>query len=117
MDISTATTAFAALAHESRLKAFRLLVLQGSAGMPAGQIAATLGIPHNTMSTHLSALVHGNLVSHERRGRSIIYKINLDGVQALLRFLMEDCCQGNEAECSELLVSIFPVCEAGDDHG
>jgi len=117
MDISTATTAFAALAQESRLKAFRLLVLRGSEGMPAGQIAATLGIPHNTMSTHLSALVHGNLVGHERRGRSIIYKINLDGVQALLRFLMEDCCQGNEAECSELLESIFPACEAVDDHG
>ena len=96
MEISSATDAFAALAQETRLAAFRLLVRAGPAGLPAGEIARTLGTAPSTLSTHLGLLQRAGLVSSERRSRQIVYRADFEGIGALMRFLMEDCCKGHK---------------------
>ncbi|MDH3220774.1 MAG: metalloregulator ArsR/SmtB family transcription factor [Gammaproteobacteria bacterium] len=108
MDIIDATRALGALAQESRLKAFRLLVRSGPEGMAAGRIADALRIPHNTMSTHLATLVNAGLVNSRRESRSIIYSIDFDGTRELLSFLMEECCQGEPEVCLPALESLLP---------
>lgn len=97
MEITTATSAFAALAQDTRLAAFRLLVQAGSAGLPAGEIARALETAPSTLSTHLGLLQRAGLVSSERRSRRIVYRADFDGVGALMRFLMKDCCKGHPA--------------------
>jgi len=96
MDIKTATTNFAALAHETRLMVFRLLVEAGSHGMAAGDIANKLGVVQNTMSSHLSQLSQNNLILKERSGRSLIYRANFSGMSELITFLLQDCCKGSK---------------------
>jgi ArsR family transcriptional regulator len=110
MDISTTVKALAALAQESRLNVFRLLVSSGVEGMAAGEIARRLEIPHNTMSSQLSILTNAGLVGSHRDGRSIIYNVNFDGTRQLLSFLMEDCCQGRPELCAPVLDSLLPGC-------
>ena len=110
MDKLTATRAFGALSQESRLDAFRLLVRHGAEGVAAGAIARELGIPHNTLSSHLAILVNAGLVSARREGRSIIYSIHFEGTRALMSFLMEDCCQGRPEVCSPALDSVLAAC-------
>ena len=97
MEISSATGSFAALSQETRLAAFRLLVRAGAAGLPAGEIARTLGTAPSTLSTHLGLLQRAGLVSAERRSRQIVYRADFEGVGALIRFLMKDCCKGHPA--------------------
>ena len=97
MEISSATEAFAALSQETRLAAFRLLVRAGPAGLPAGEIARALGAAPSTLSTHLGLLQRAGLVTSERRSRQIVYRADFDGVGALMKFLMEDCCKGHPA--------------------
>ena len=94
---SSSTEAFAALSQETRLAAFRLLVRAGPAGLPAGEIARALGAAPSTLSTHLGLLQRAGLVSSERRSRQIVYRADYDGVGALMKFLMEDCCKGHPA--------------------
>ena len=115
MDISSTVKALAALAQESRLNAFRLLVRSGTDGLAAGEIARQLAIPHNTLSSHLGILSNARLVTSQRKGRSIIYQINFDGTLELLSFLVEDCCQGQSELCSPLLDSLLPGCCANPD--
>ena len=110
MDILTATRALGALSQESRLKAFRLLVQSGADGIAAGKIAATLDIPHNTLSTHLATLVNAGLVVSRRESRSIIYRIDFEGTRELLSFLVEECCQGQPEACLPALESVLPGC-------
>ena len=97
MEINSATEAFAALSQETRLAAFRLLVRAGPAGLPAGEIARALGAAPSTLSTHLGLLQRAGLVTAERRSRRIVYRADFDGVGALMKFLMEDCCKGHPA--------------------
>ncbi|TNE57695.1 MAG: transcriptional regulator [Alphaproteobacteria bacterium] len=110
METNTAIKAFGALSQETRLEVFRRLVKQGEAGLPAGDIARELGIPHNTLSTHLAVLVQAGLVTSERQGRSIIYRIDFGGTRDLLSFLMEDCCQGQPEICAPALDSVLQGC-------
>lgn len=110
MDESKAAAAFGSLAQETRLRTFRLLVRCGADGMAAGEIARTLNIPHNTMSSHLSILVNAGLLGSRREGRSMIYSIDFAGTRSLLSFLMEDCCQGRPEVCSPVLDTILPGC-------
>ena len=107
MDITNAVRALAALAQTTRLAAFRLLVRAGSEGLPAGEIAQGLGIPHNTLSTHLATLAQAGLVSSERLGRSIVYRVDFDGTRDLLGFLVEDCCRGAPDVCRPALDSVL----------
>jgi len=98
MQLGNAVEALGALAQESRLKVFRLLVQRGPEGMPAGSIAAKLGITPATMSHHLDQLSQSGLVRSKRDGRSIIYSANFEQMQRLIGYLMENCCQGKR-EC------------------
>ncbi|MGE3770591.1 MAG: ArsR/SmtB family transcription factor [Bdellovibrionales bacterium] len=92
MKIDEALIAFDALSQETRLKAFRLLVEHGPDGAPAGMLSEALGIPHNSLSFHLSHMNNANLVLSERQGRQVIYKANFPFVQQLIRFMVENCC-------------------------
>jgi DNA-binding transcriptional ArsR family regulator len=115
MDISTTVKALSALAQESRLNAFRLLVRSGPDGLAAGEIARRLEIPHNTLSSHLAILSNAGLLTSHRQSRSIIYRIDFDGTRKLLSFLMEDCCQGQPELCSPVLDSLLSGCSASDN--
>jgi DNA-binding transcriptional ArsR family regulator len=99
MEKLDAIAALAALAQESRLDIFRLLVTAGAEGMPAGQIGETLGLPSATLSFHLNQLRHANLVTFRREGRSLIYSAEYSVMGDLLGYLTENCCQGNAAAC------------------
>ena len=103
MDQTAATEAFAALAQETRLAVFRLLVETGAEGLPAGDIARRLGVPHNTMSTHLAVLARAGLVASRREGRSIIYAGDYAGIRALIAFMLQDCYRGRPEVCAPLL--------------
>jgi DNA-binding transcriptional ArsR family regulator len=94
-----AVTALSALAQESRLQAFRLLVRHGESGLPAGEIAEALGVPPATLSFHLSQLAQSGLIDSRRNGRSIIYFIHVDGIRGLMAYLTEDCCGGKAELC------------------
>lgn len=110
MDMKIAIQTLSALAQESRLEVFRLLVRQGAEGLPAGAVARALNVPHNTLSAHLSILSNAGLVQSKREGRSIIYSASLARLRELLAFLMEDCCQGRPEICGPLLDRILPEC-------
>lgn len=114
MDEQSAVKALSALAQESRLGAFRLLVRAGPDGLPAGEIARALAIPHNTLSAHLSILANAGLVASRRAGRSVIYAVDYAGTRNLLAFLMEDCCRGKPEICAPALDCVLPECCAGE---
>lgn len=97
MHTQNAITAFDALAQETRLAAFRLLMEYGNEGLPAGVLSAKLGIAANTLSFHLSHLAKADLVTSERRGRSIIYRANHALMTDLMRFMVENCCRAENA--------------------
>jgi DNA-binding transcriptional ArsR family regulator len=95
MDNKSIVTALAALAQESRLAVFRLLVQAGPEGMAATRIAETLGIPPSSLSFHLKELTHAELVTQTKSGRSLIYSANFSTMNGLIGFLTENCCGGN----------------------
>lgn len=99
MKIKQAVIALTALAQESRLKVFRLLVPAGQEGVGAGEIAEQLGIPAATLTFHLKELVHAGLIDSRREGRSIRYFLHVQGMRDLLTFLTEDCCRGDPQLC------------------
>jgi DNA-binding transcriptional ArsR family regulator len=99
MEVKTAVTALTALAQESRLRIFRLLVQAGPAGLAAGEIAEELDIPSATLTFHLKELSHAGLVDSEREGRSIRYALRIDGIRDLLNYLLHDCCKGRPELC------------------
>ena len=99
MEKSEALAALAALAHESRLDVFRLLVQAGADGLPAGRIAEQLGLPSATLSFHLNHLKQADLVTCRRESRSLIYAAQYAAMNGLLAYLTENCCQGDGAAC------------------
>lgn len=100
-----ALAGLAALAQENRLDTFRLLVRAGPEGMPAGEVAASLGLPPNTLTFHFDRLREAGLVTVRREGRSMIYAAQFDAMNGLLAYLTENCCQGAAANCAA------PACE------
>ena len=98
MDIKIALEQFSALSQETRLNAFRLLVTAGPSGLPAGKLSSSLGIPHNTLSFHLSHLTNANLIHSEKQGRSIIYSANFTAMRNLIGFLVKNCCRADMAQ-------------------
>jgi ArsR family transcriptional regulator, arsenate/arsenite/antimonite-responsive transcriptional repressor len=100
-----AVDALGALAQEYRLALFRLLVQAGPKGMPAGGIASALGIPNSSLSFHLAQLSRAGLIRQQRQHRSLIYTADYDAMNALVGYLMENCCAGAacgpEAACVE----------------
>ena len=103
MEKTEAIAALAALAQESRLDVFRLLVQAGAEGVPAGRIAERLGLPAATLSFHLNQLRQAGLVTFRRDGRSLIYAAGYAAMNGLVAYLMENCCQGDAARCEARL--------------
>lgn len=102
MDDGRAVAAFAALAQETRLAVFRLLVQAGCSGMPAGAIGERLGVPSSTLSFHLKELDRAGLLRSWRRQRLVLYAVDYHGMRELLTFLTQDCCQGRPEICGDL---------------
>jgi len=110
MDTSVAVDALSALAQPTRLDVFRLLMRQESDGLPAGEIARRLDVPHNTMSTHLGILERSGLVLSERHSRSMIYRVELTAIHDLVMFLLRDCCGGKPELCAPLIEALTTCC-------
>lgn len=110
MESENAILAFAALAQPTRLDVFRRLVAHEPEGLPAGDIARHMAVPHNTMSTHLAILARAGLIEAERRSRSIIYRAKLDAVRDLAGYLVKDCCGGRPEICAPLIADLSPCC-------
>ena len=100
MKISSAVDALSALAHNSRLAIFRLLVPEGPDGLPAGEIGRRLGIPASALTFHLTRLRSAGLVSVRRNGQQMIYAACYDEMQRLMGFLTENCCQNSVQGCT-----------------
>ena len=90
-----AVCALGALAQEHRLSLFRLLVQAGGGGLAAGEIATRLGVPNSSLSFHLAHLMRAGLILQRREGRSLIYTADYPAMNALVGFLMENCCAGS----------------------
>ena len=103
MDENQAIAALGALAQETRLALFRLLVTCGHAGLPAGAIAERLGVQPSSLSFHLAQLVHAGLITQRRASRQLIYSAEYGTMNALLAYLTENCC-GRDTVCA-------PMCE------
>jgi ArsR family transcriptional regulator len=110
MESSAALPILSALAQESRLAVFRLLVKAGPQGLAAGDIARQLKTAANTMSAQLLVLANAGLVHARREGRSIIYAVDYDSMSALLLFLTEDCCGGRPEICAPLAAVASKCC-------
>jgi DNA-binding transcriptional ArsR family regulator len=95
--------ALGALAHDTRLEAFRLLVQRGPDGLPAGVIANKLGVPPSSLTFHLQQLAHAGLVTQRRVGRQLFYAADFTAMNGLVAYLTENCCGGG-AVCG-------PVCQ------
>ena len=106
MDILSAVASLEALAHETRLGAFRLLVQAGPDGMAAGDIAERMDARQNTMSSHLAKLQRAGIISRQRDGRHIIYRADFDALGGLIVYLMKDCCGGNADVCIPVAASL-----------
>jgi DNA-binding transcriptional ArsR family regulator len=106
MEKKGAITALGALAQETRLDVFRLLVTQGPAGLPAGVIAERLGVLPASLTFHLQQLVHAGLITQRRLGRQLIYSAEYGAMNELLAYLTENCC-GRDAVCA-------PACNPAD---
>lgn len=97
MEAASAVGALGALAQEHRLALFRLLVQAGEGGLSAGAIADALGMPNSSLSFHLAHLNRAGLIRQERQHRSLIYRANYAAMNALVAYLVENCCAG--ADC------------------
>ena len=101
MEPNIAVRALSALAHESRLAIFRLLVVAGPDGMAAGEIAQQVGLSPSSLSFHLKDLSHAELVRPRQEGRFIIYSANFHVMTGLIGFLTENCCAGATCAASD----------------
>ena len=106
MDQNKAVASLGALAQDTRLGLFRLLVTAGPAGLPAGTIAERLGVAPSSLSFHLQQLLHAGLVTQRRLSRQLIYSAEYGAMTELLAYLTENCCGRGEA-CA-------PVCNPAD---
>ena len=95
MEQRTAISALTALAHETRLDVFRLLVRAGPQGLTAGTVCERLKVPGATLSFHLKELRNAGMVRCRREGRSLIYSPDFAAMNALIEFLTENCCEGS----------------------
>jgi DNA-binding transcriptional ArsR family regulator len=111
MKKATVIAALGALAQETRLDIFRLLVEKGPEGLPAGELGERLNQPSPTMSFHLSQLRFAGLVESRREGRSIIYSANFKMMTNLLGYLTENCCGGRPELCAPSCGSKEPLQE------
>ena len=102
MEMETAIDAFAALAQESRMAIYRLLVKEEPHGLPVGEVSRRLDIVPSTLSGHLSVLKRSGLVKATRHSTEIYYSANLDAIGNLVRFMLEDCCDSKVENCGDI---------------
>lgn len=95
MEVSQAVATLAALAQDSRLTVFRLLMQAGPDGMAAGKISEATGIPPPSLSFHLKELTHARMVRSRQDGRYVIYTADTAALKEVIEFLIDDCCQGS----------------------
>jgi len=107
LEPSEAIEAFTALAQETRLAVFRLLIRQGMDGLKAGEIAKRLEVRPSTLSGHLHLLTRAGLLKSRRHQRHIIYSVDIDGTHQLLQFLTADCCNGHPEICKDLGRAVY----------
>jgi DNA-binding transcriptional ArsR family regulator len=100
VETKAAIEALSALAQETRLAIFRMLVEAGLNGLPAGVIAERLGVPASSLSFHLAHLTRAGLLVQRRASRLLIYSADFAGMNRLLAYLTENCCGGNRAACA-----------------
>jgi DNA-binding transcriptional ArsR family regulator len=100
MEIKSVVTALAALAQDSRLAVFRLLVQTGPGGLSAGRISEALGIAPSSLSFHLKELAHAGLIRSRQESRYVIYSANFQAMNELIAFLTENCCNGTPCTTS-----------------
>ena len=100
MKLKNAVAALSALAQETRLSIFRLLVQTGKEGLPAGVLGEQLGIPAATLSFHLKELTHAKLIKFRSEGRYVIYSASFTEMDKLIAYLTENCCAGDAAQCA-----------------
>jgi ArsR family transcriptional regulator len=110
MDEAKIIVSLAALAHEHRLRIFRLLVRVGPSGLPAGEIAEKVGISATNTSFHLKELDRAGLIRATRDGRYIRYAILVEGMRELLTYLTEQCCGGRPDLCGSAVASAAKIC-------
>jgi DNA-binding transcriptional ArsR family regulator len=110
MESEKAILALAALAQSTRLDVFRLLTKHEPDGLAAGDIAKALAVPQNTMSSHLAILSRAGLVTAQRISRSIVYRADLKALQAVVLFMLRDCCDGRPEICGPLIEDLTPCC-------
>jgi len=106
MNNSQAIDAFSALAHETRLTVFRLLIKEGEQGLSAGVIAQQLMVQPSTLTAHLHILRRSGLIQSTRQKQKILYSANIQGTRNLIRFLTRECCEGRPELCAELSESV-----------
>jgi len=116
MDTKTAIGSLSALAQETRLAIFRMLVEAGAQGLAAGAIAERLGIPASSLSFHLAELHRAGLLTQRRESRSLIYSADYRAMNALLGYLTENCCGGNPSACAPALNRSVPPQARGARH-
>lgn len=107
METKSAVAALSAIAQESRLAIFRLLVQAGPSGLPAGKIAEALSVPPSSLSFHLKELSHAGLVMSRQESRFVIYSANFEAMNDLIAYLTENCCGGNP--CMPANTSVCPT--------
>jgi len=110
METQQAVTVLAALAQETRLGIFRLLVEAGPEGMAAGVIAETLGVAPATLSFHLKELSNAGLAHARQEGRFVIYSTDFERMAALMTFLTRNCCKGMPSDCLETVETALSRC-------
>ena len=106
MNSDSALSALAALAHPTRLNAFRLLVQHEPKGLSTGELVNASGLSQSTFSTHLAVLAKAGLVTSEKRGRHINQRAGIDTLKGLMLFLAKDCCQSRPELCEPLLAEL-----------
>jgi DNA-binding transcriptional ArsR family regulator len=110
MELTDAVAALAALAQETRLSVFRLLVQAGPEGVPAGEIGGELDVPPATLSFHLKELARAGLVTARQDGRHIYYAADFPHMAALMSFLTQNCCRGMPQECLTVMETALGRC-------
>lgn len=110
MEIKTAVTALAALAQDTRLSIYRLLVEAGPEGVSAGRIGETLEVPGATLSFHLKELARAGLVSSRQEKQFIYYAVDFERMAELMTFLTQNCCQGMPKACLTVVETALGRC-------
>ena len=110
MELKQAVAALGALAQETRLSIFRLLVEAGPEGVPAGQLAESLQVPAATLSFHLKELSHAGLAASRQDGRFLYYSASFDQMAALMTYLTQNCCRGMPQECLDVVETALGRC-------